>query len=275
MKNKKLSIDCDAYLLGTSKTINETILSYKILKESSNSEVLIVCPESAKTEYLKHVAKFNDVVSEYSLCDVDNIKQKIHNIVASKKIHDRVNWYFQQYLKLKIAGSNAQKLLILDGDTVFNPDFIARIVSNNIISTTKENVHQYNRCLSLLGYDISNHTDSYVTNYALIEPRFFESKLSNIETFFFEWLDLLEPSNQIEMSEYQFFGMVMLSSKKYISAPMKIFRRADLLKCHIDDYTFVNKLLERYDAVAFEYGHKNNYIYKIAARVYATFGFSW
>jgi hypothetical protein len=191
-----------------------------------------------------------------------------------------VGWYLQQYLKVAAAFHSSEPIFISDGDTIFSGNLLADISRSPKLLTTKENPDTYNNGCRVLGY--STFPVSFVANGGLFCPRELRLRIPCCTKWFQNSLEtILDDNNRAsDFSEYQIMGNIL--SSKLNSRRLRIFRRFDMLS-KLEDLDSVSdvylskleRIFNRYDALAWEFGHKSYPIKRVVARLAFLCNYSW
>ena len=134
MQKKKLII-CQVSLLGNIKIVKENLLNFN--KFYQNNFHYIICPKKEKIFFKKKVKDKNcKIINEEKIITFKKFK-KIANKHLSKKLYfkkiqNRLNWYYQQILKLTFVINFTNKtkgsIIIWDADTII----LKKILKKNI-----------------------------------------------------------------------------------------------------------------------------------------------
>lgn len=161
---------CQVSLARNIPLILENYLEFK--KKYHSIKIFIICPKKEILEF-KEKCKFKEfnIICEDELISIDDFK-KIYkdlnkNINYEKEFLKRINWYYQQILKLsfviKFIKENKKKIIIWDADTI-----LLRKVNffNKNISIRYGTFHEF-------------HKPYYVTNQSILKifPNYFISSL--------------------------------------------------------------------------------------------------
>lgn len=122
--DKKLNI-CQISLKGNISILKENLLNFN--KFYQNNFHYIICPKKEKIFFLDKINDLNcNIIDEDSILSFDTFKATANKYLINKSyfklIQPRLNWYYQQVLKLifamKYSINNKKNIVIWDADTV-------------------------------------------------------------------------------------------------------------------------------------------------------------
>jgi hypothetical protein len=185
-------------------------------------------------------------------------------------------WYLQQYLKLAVAWEAGGPVFIHDGDTIFSPGLMAEQMHSPFLMTTKEGTDRYSAAAQAVG--LPTHPRSFVANGGLFIPEVLRSLDADPATWFMDVMarGVLGEGAQGDFSEYQIMGALL--TPRLPARPITIFRRFDLLvssPARPDARRKVVLALKRYDALAFESGHRASAARRFLGLCAYGVGYSW
>jgi hypothetical protein len=186
----------------------------------------------------------------------------------------RPAWYLQQYIKLATRLTLEDFLIfIADGDTIFSRTLLKTVLTIPTMLTTGENHPNYDRLLLAMGVVPPSRSCVANGNFFRRDPLICELAtpagfLSMIEE------KVIASRGALDLSEYQLAGGLLeptLGSRR-----IRMFRRFDLVRSHTSiPKQFLTASLERFDAVAFEFGHHDSVRKRLAAKILYALGYSW
>ena len=269
---KTIVFFCSAKSIDTCKAS----LRYYYEKVQKKIDVYIVTPkkneDAFKSKNVKLIFDENVVGYEEVLNYLNSVKTQIHSKKRS------VGWYLQQYLKLAVCYYNfpEQPIIVHDGDTVFSEKIMNLMLSSSTLLCTREkNFQIYNNYLRAIGLKVPNY--SYVANANIFYSPKIGTLLSSQELYSwfidtFQKLVLL--NDDFDFSEYQLTATLLhndLNSKQ-----INFFRRFDLIEDSFEEIDVaVEHGLNKYNALAFEFGHDTTKTKKIIAKIAYMLGYAW
>lgn len=186
-------------------------------------------------------------------------------------------WYLQQYLKLAYAWNRPGATFVHDGDTIFSPSLLAEIGRRPMLLTTREDAAVYNEGCRRVGVPVGANV-SLVANGGLFDGPLLRG-LGAPEVWFERALEgtALAPG-AADFSEYQIMGNLQLSRRRLPLRALRFFRRFDLLAPRSGEMppdSTLARALDRYDAIAFERGHRRGAMRRVAGRLAYWSGRTW
>jgi len=124
VKNKKLNV-CQVSLLGNLTIIKENLFYFN--KFYKNNYHYIICPKKEKISFKKKINDKNcEIIDEDKILPFNKFKRVANRYLKNKKyfykIQPRLNWYYQQILKLTFVLNFIKKtnnpIIIWDADTI-------------------------------------------------------------------------------------------------------------------------------------------------------------
>ncbi len=206
---------------------------------------------------------------------------RVHSFLESRRnqLSSRgrsIGWYLQQYLKLAHAWHASSRMFVHDGDTVFSPALLHRLSTEPFLMVTREQVDTYNRAAIKVKLPI--HRQSFIANGGLFDPAVLASLGASAQDWFINTMErgVLDNSETADFSEYQIMGALL--AKSLPIRPIRMFRRFDLITIAPDHPTTRSRTdlaLLRYDAVAFESGHRSSWVKRTAGRLAYCARYTW
>ena len=191
MEEKKLNI-CQVSLLGNIRIVKENLLNFN--KFYQNNFHYIICPKKEKIYFKRKLKNRNcEIIDEDTIITFKKFK-KIANKHLKKKsyfkeIQNRLNWYYQQVLKLTFVINFINKtkspIIIWDADTIILKK-ISFFKKNNSINygTTSEFHKAYYKTNKFLLNNLPRYFISSLAQFISITPseaKFLIKKLSRIK----------------------------------------------------------------------------------------------
>ena len=191
MQKKKLII-CQVSLLGNIKIVKENLLNFN--KFYQNNFHYIICPKKEKFFFKKKIKDKNcKIINEEKIITFKKFK-KIANKHLSKKsyfkeIQNRLNWYYQQILKLTFVINFTNKtkgsIIIWDADTIILKKILFFEKKDSVnYGTTSEFHKAYYKTNQVLLNDLPKYFISSLAQFSSITPSeagFLIKKLSRIK----------------------------------------------------------------------------------------------
>lgn len=266
------------FIFGTDSQINvikQTVSEYQNYKKF---KLKVYCPDKFYDIFRSALACYKvDVLKDSSLDCGFLFRDKIKKQLEQYKCHDRIGWYFQQYLKIRAVEDSSYRLVVvLDGDTFLEPDYLVRSIENKRLAATLEYVDKYNKLLTdFFKIDVRNKK-SFIANFGIIDRDLLISTVGFVSNYFQSALDrVFNNDSKFNFSEYQLFANLMLSVG-WKAQNYKFYRRADLL-LFLFSYQTIFKIVSwrGYDAFAFELDHNRSFIKSVGAVVCLMIGLTW
>jgi hypothetical protein len=186
----------------------------------------------------------------------------------------RPAWYLQQYIKLAAISALGDSLgFIADGDTIFSRTLLKAVLTAPTVLTTGEKYPNYDRLLVEMG--VPPPSRSCVANGNFMRRNRLLGELAT-PAGFRKMLEeqVIASGGALDLSEYQLAGGLLEPALG--SRPVRLFRRFDLVRDESGmSAELLEAALERYDAVAFECGHRRSVPRRIAAKILYAMGRSW
>ena len=191
MEGKKLNI-CQVSLLGNIRIVKENLLNFN--KFYQNNFHYIICPKKEKIYFKRKLKNRNcEIIDEDTIITFKKFK-KIANKYLKKKsyfkeIQNRLNWYYQQVLKLTFVidfiNKTKSPIIIWDADTIILKK-ISFFKKNNSINygTTSEFHKAYYKTNKVLLNILPRYFISSLAQFISITPseaKFLIKKLSRIK----------------------------------------------------------------------------------------------
>lgn len=262
-------------------TEKNKLLVYEIISrynELGTFYITVYCPEndiSILRNYLSGLSCFT-LKSDFEI----DPNGSFFKIIKSWNIDGVTNfpgWCYQQYLKLKLVELSEDLLVIMDGDTFIDPIYLQNCIDRKIITATHENVDLYNNMFRNIELGLNIRDTSFIANFGIIYPNLFRSNIKSVNNLFYKIYNFCIVNNtQFLISEYQIFGNIMLDNNWNYKF-FKFFRRGDLLPTKLFGLRRIINLSKilRFNAIAFEVNHSNNFVKKLLAPLLFIFGYSW
>ena len=191
MQNKKLNI-CQVSLLGNTEIVKENLLNFN--KFYQNNFHYIICPKKEKIFFKRKLKNRNcEIIDEDTIITFKKFK-KIANKYLKKKsyfkeIQNRLNWYYQQVLKLTFVinfiNKTKSSIIIWDADTIILKKILFFKKNNSInYGTTSEFHKAYYKTNKVLLNNLPRYFISSLAQFISITPselKFLINKLSKIK----------------------------------------------------------------------------------------------
>lgn len=215
-------------------------------------------------------------IDDESICGFDEVARYCRSRQGQFEDFNRSGgWFVQQYIKLAYRKSVGDDVIFIgDGDTIFSHELLDSILAAPNILTTNERHAPYDRLLEELRLVVPPKSCVANGNFFIRSPVF--DNYGSPEGF----IDLMESkilpsSGSVDLSEYQIAGSLLQGSLP--SRQIRMFRRFDLLASDPEGVSgrTIENALHRYDAIAFEFNHRNNFVRRSLARLRFAVGSSW
>jgi len=191
VQKKKLNI-CQVSLLGNVRIVKENLLNFNRFYE--NNFHYIICPKKEKIYFKKKLKNSNcEIIDEDTIITFKKFK-KIANKYLKKKsyfkeIQNRLNWYYQQVLKLTFVinfiSKTKKPIIIWDADTIILKKILFFKKNNSInYGTTSEFHKAYYETNAVLLNNLPSYFISSLAQFISITPpeaKFLIKKLSKIK----------------------------------------------------------------------------------------------
>ncbi len=191
MQKKKLNI-CQVSLLGNVKIVKENLINFNRFYE--NNFHYIICPKKEKNYFRRELRNNNcEIIDEDTIITFKKFK-KIANKYLKRKsyfreIQNRLNWYYQQVLKLTFVinfiNKTKKPIIIWDADTIILKK-ISFFKKNNSINygTTSEFHKAYYKTNAVLLNNLPKYFISSLAQFISLAPseaNFLIKKLSKVK----------------------------------------------------------------------------------------------
>lgn len=258
--------------------VQSTRLALKIYRDAGlDIPMTVLMPERcARDEGWKEFPAIRIAVDE-EVKDRDRVLSFLTTAHNSGYLKGRsTNWYLQQYLKLAHSWEALGSVFIHDGDTIFAPLLLAELQVSPYLLTTNEDTTAYNAAARECG--LPTYKASFVANGGIFLPAVLKSLSSDPAEWFLEIIKkgVIADGVTGDFSEYQIMGSLL--RQNFPIHKIKMFRRFDLLVQPNLDSLAERKCaaaLKKYDAIAFEMGHRSTPLRKVLGRLAYSVGYSW
>ena len=277
MTNKKLNV-CQVSLLGNLTIIKENLFNFN--KFYKNNYHYIICPKKEKISFKKKLKYKNcKIIDEDTILSFNKFKKVANRHLKKKdyfyKIQPRLNWYYQQILKLTFILNFIKKtnksIIIWDADTIILKKifFFKKNYSINYGTTSEFHKLYYKTNKAIFGRlpayfisSLSQFTSLTPSEAIFLNKKLLKLKKKNTDTGV--WLtEIIFKSIASEhhiyngslFSEYEFIGQSNLlknfKSQKLISGIR------EHLNGKLSDIQKTILLVLGYSYIAYEHTHPN------------------
>lgn len=261
---------------GTAVILNNILAIYT--KELIGINFVIVTPNTYKPNIEHLIEKYKiEITLDEDIEGFQEVSKWLDLRFKNKQKNNRAKgWYLQQYLKLAYCWTSKTPVFINDGDTIFSPVLLSKLLKKPELLTTRESPKIYNAFLEKI--NIKGCEKSFVANGGLFYPSELINLNQNPAEWFIKSLDICLKNHEddCDFSEYQLMGSMLSSSLN--KRELKLFRRFDLIKqCDSSTSSIkkIEKALNRYDSISYENFHKKSRVKKILIIIAFAIGYSW